>query len=990
MRSDEKASDIGRSNDISADELLLLLNQSIAEKDNAKPKRRSYTIDSSGESLEIDDDVYDIAKKELRRSEAVRTTDDSDLDIDELIEKFINEPKREREKNAVKKENVLIDNNGDEIVKEYSEADVDASHNAIGALSDNQAALTEIDADEALLAEPETEDDNSEVEKTVENALEEATVDTVDADEAESSCESGEEMESDDNSKASVHYEGNEQLKLFNDLLKNEVDAGDDSLPESDSAETANVLSDEYDDDSDVKIVGSLEELTSDTDADTAIADDFDGEPGIDKIQTAVFDIALVRELAESGELADDEELAGARTEIFTSVSDDDIINEVAELDEIAIPSEGVTSEAYSDNGDESFEVPEERVVLTPDSDDTIDRTDLNLMVALGMSDELVDTVGEEQATAIEDDIIQRHEESEQMQAEAARREFTSFDQVRDILVGYQKKYYILIARMALAVILLIGLMLFENHSMFGIDLPSYLRPSSYPVVYAMIDLQMVVLCGALVGRQIIDGIKDIIRLKPTPECLTAFMMILSVVYTLIICLFAPVGGFKLFNMPVAFAVLLALLYEFLHLRRDIFSFNVVASARKKYVINPVSAETEALERAAFDEFVPAESEIVRVVKTDFVDGFFKRVAESKVVKPSIGIAIPAVIALAVAFILLAFVKTGSAYESVSMAFMTAAFTMPLATFVIYSYPFYVASKDSYSNDSAIIGESSLTEYSTSAVISFEDKEVFPSAGVKVTSIKVYGNNRIDEIIYKLSSAFIKVGGPLADVFRQATHELGHSENVELISVDDDGFTVSVDDVQTYIGKSTYMEKNDYDPPYDHEGRRQEQEGEVGVMYIAYGGQLAAKVYVRYSIDGEFEKILSHLNRTGLCVGIKSFDPNIDDLLLSRKIRTSKYPVKVIRSKTVEDIPHSYERSDSGIVSTRSVKSLLRTVARCERVGSVIKTSLMVKILSMLIGVVIMALIYAFGDVAGVYSLYITLYQLFWAVPVLLISKFLV
>lgn len=86
---------------------------------------------------------------------------------------------------------------------------------------------------------------------------------------------------------------------------------------------------------------------------------------------------------------------------------------------------------------------------------------------------------------------------------------------------------------------------------------------------------------------------------------------------------------------------------------------------------------------------------------------------------------------------------------------------------------------------------------------------------------------------------------------------------------------------------------------------------------------------MQYTIDSEFEKILEQLYKTGMCVGIKSFDPNIDDVLLAKKVKAMKYPVKVIRSKTVEDIPHTFERCDSGIVSKRSVKDLLRTVTLC-------------------------------------------------------------
>jgi len=964
MQKDDKASVNGRSNDITADELLLLLNESIREKpEKDKKQKKDFSIKKDGASLEIDDSVYESARKEVRRTPVMMGEDDSELDVDELIEKFITEPKRQRER-----EKAEAKIKAEEEIKVQTESEV-----AVGSAVET---VSEAVAEAVVEAEVETETET----EAVAEAEAEACTEAEPVEEAKESFENGNESDLNDDAYA-------ETLALMEQLKApvNEVNVISDEETVSLEGE---VFEEAYADDDDVKIAGDadLPLFAADTASDVESSD---VDTAVMSEKTAVFDIALVKELMEQGTELEENDSVLSRTEVFTPVHEDEITDIVPvnmTEEEQTEPVEAAV-DAVADTVDESD--PE---VVTTDIqiEEAIDRTDMDLMIALGMEEELVDAVGEQQAAAISDDIIQKHEETAQMKASVAMGEFNSFEQVKDILTSYMHRYYFLIARIATAVLVLGALFVVENYTMFGISLPEFARPTSYPVVYAMIDLQLVFISCALTGKQLFDGVKGMITFKPTAECLMPFVMLLSILYTAIVCFVAPVGDFKLYNLPIALTALFALFYEFLGLKRDIFSFNVIATAKKKFVISPVSLETEVLEREAFEEFVPAESEIVRVVKTDFVDGFFRRISGTKVVKPSVGLAIPIVVILSVAFAVLNFMGSDSLYSSVTMAFMAAMFTVPAVSFVIYSYPFYKSSKDSYENHSAVIGESSLTEYSSSAVISFEDKEVFPSAGVKVTSIKVYGNNRIDEIIYKLSSAFIKVGGPLADVLKQATHELGHSEDVELLEVEDDGFAVSVDNIQTFIGKSTYMEKHDYDPPYDHEGRRQEQEGAIGVLYVAYGGQLAAKVYVRYNIDYEFEKILAHLNRTGLCVGIKSFDPNIDDVLLSKKIKTAKYPIKVIRSRNVEDIPHSVERCDSGIVSTGSVKSLLRTVALCERVGGVIKTGLIVKVLSMLIGVVVMSLIYAFGDIMSVSSLYIALYQLFWAVPVLLISKFLV
>lgn len=942
MNNDEKKAGAAPKNDITADELLVLLNKSVErsaasngasqnreKNDGRKDAAPRRTADGA---LAIDDSVYRVAEDKLHKADALTSSDDSDLDIDALMEKFINQPRRDREIAAAEA--------AAEVEAEALSADIEAADEADDLLEEVTEDTIELDAEPNATEVAEVPADETEAE--------EAPVMDIDG----------------------IMTEAPTEEEAWADEGVNIPDA-----LETEDAATAEYVAGEYIEESDAEEVFeetfTLDETANEETADNApcveaeaaevIAEEFGEEH--DPRKTAEFDISLIKKAADE-DLSEvdrlvDEAFDHSETEVFNAVSDETAEDEIPE-------------QVYGEN-----------------DDDEVDQTDLNLMLAFGMEEELKDTVGEEMAGEIEDDIIRKHEETAQMQAVADKIEFTDYAQTEEIFNGYKSKYYALIVRMAAALALLLGLFLVENFSLIGLNVPHFMKPSAYPVVYAMVDLQLIVLCGALVFEQLVVGVKNIIALKPSPESITVFAVIVSALYTLVAGFIAPVEGFGLFNLPIAFAVLAALVYEFLNLKREVLSFNVVSTKRKKFVVTPVSDATESLEREVFKDFLPADSKIVRVGKTEFVDGFFARSEGDSGFKPIIGIMIPIVIILSALFMIVAFIATGSVYKALTSAFVTTVLTLPITSFMIYSYPFYKASKDAFRVDSAIVGESSLAEYSESALISFEDKEVFPSGGVKVTSIKVYGNNRIDEIIYSLASAFVKVGGPLADVFNQATHDLGRSDDVELIEVDDDGFTVTVDDIQVYIGKSSYMEKKDYDIPFDAESKKQEQTGSVGVLYVAYGGQLTAKVYVKYTIDSEFESILAQLYKTGMCVGIKSFDPNIDDLLLAKKIKAMKYPVKVIRSKTVEDIPQATERCDSGIVSRRSVKALLKTVAACERVSRVVKTSLIVKVLAMLIGVVVMVFVSAFGDNAVISSLYIMLYHLFWMLPVFIISKFL-
>ena len=658
------------------------------------------------------------------------------------------------------------------------------------------------------------------------------------------------------------------------------------------------------------------------------------------------------------------------------------------EEDEPSLTADSAFSETLSTDGSDETEEDGNPYAEAASEIEDNDQTDLNLMLAFGMQEELKDQVGEEKAAEMADEIEQRQKKTTKEQNDSRKVEFTNRNQVGDFMGAYQSRYYLLLIRLVASVLFGVAIFLLENYAMLGITLPAFMNPAMYPVVYAMIDLQLVVFCGAMVSRELAVAFTHMKKHLISPETVTLFMLVMSVIYTFASSLIAPFGGYRLYNLPVALCAIFSLIYELFHLRREIFAFRIVASEHPKFVISKVSGATDTLERDAFREFIPEDSSIVRVIKADFVENFFAHQEDKKASNRLLRAMIPLSLLIAVCFYVLTSIKYANAYTALTMAYIAFTLVLPLTTFLVRSLPFYRASKNAFADGGAILGEEALKEYAGSSVISFEDREVFPAKGVKVTSVKVFGNNRIDEVLYYLASSFGMVGGPLSDALVQATTEIGHSDDVELVSVEDDGFVVSVDGVQTYVGRATFMERRDFDLPYDPEDQQVETTTTLGILYVAYEGQLAAKLYVQYKLDSDFVKILDQLYKTGMCIGIKSFDPCIDDTMLTKKLKSDKYPIKVIRSKTVEDIPHEVDRVDSGLVSCRSVKSLLRAITLCGKVNNVVKTSRIIKILSIVLGVFVAGFIFALNGSLSVTSLYLAIYQLIWMIPIFLIARF--
>ena len=690
-------------------------------------------------------------------------------------------------------------------------------------------------------------------------------------------------------------------------------------------------------------------------------------------------------------------EAADAEVDPSASVGDaenGDITDVTAETDnaENTAAADADSAAAASDDSDDGFDA----------LDDDIDDTDVQLMVAFGMDDELAKTVGFEKAAELSENpeyvtgMMNKIESGDAAEDEAEQpaeeiEEFTSPDQIKTILGGYKKKYRSLLIRMACAALLFILSFLYDNLPVFGAGLPTWMDSHTYPVVYTMFGLQITVIAAALAFRHVRDGALGFRDRHIGADSLLVTVLGFSAIYDIVMCLVNLHGaadGIRMFSCTGVLMALVALIGEYMDFRREVFSFNVIASKKDKYVIETLSETQATLETNAFAGFMPEDATIFRLGQTKFVDGFYARMREHCSAERATGVLIPIALAAAAVFFALDLFLGHSFNRAFSIAQFTVSIGVPCAAMVIYSMPFFSASKLAYKSGSAIIGARALEEYSTSAsAITFEDKDVFPARGVMVKSIKTYGDSPIDYIISNVASLFMKVGGPLAQVFEAATRDLEHTDDVKLTSVVSGGLEAYIQGRHVYCGNTDYFTDNGLPTPTDPEDDILRGQSSVSIMYLAIDGEVAAKLYIQYTLDRDFEVTIKQLSRLGICVGIKTFDPNITDLMLDRSISLADYPIKILRCRTIDDLAVSSEHTESGVASRRSVKSMMTAYSLCEKVLHAMKTGTMLKVLAMVFSFVIVALMILVKLSGSVSSWHAVLYQLAWMVPAVLITK---
>ncbi|MBE6626783.1 MAG: hypothetical protein E7628_06345 [Ruminococcaceae bacterium] len=693
--------------------------------------------------------------------------------------------------------------------------------------------------------------------------------------------------------------------------------------------------------------------------------------------------------------------------EIFDEAELRKIIPETA--DETAAAQE-VSDAEYAENVPEAYpedmvltmtgeeNVPSSYDTLTPEDvsgiiDDEFDPTDINLMVAFGLDSGEDDR--SDRAKEFGDKLMERQKQRGTRKFKLDRPEFVDKSQIPQIRGEYKKKTSALWIKLAICGVMCLLLLFFENiasiSSLFTGERQQFagvFDPAVYPTVYSMVSLQIMLIACLCAFDQIVHGVKYLFKGMPKPETITALLAVLGIVYSAVVSQVVespeePV----MFNFVVALAAFLTLIYAIFNNKREMMNFRVVANKRPKHIVRRLVGEESENEAQAFSE---AEDicDVMKIEKTDFIDGFFSRLGRPD---PATGTFITFLMSVSAALAALlgifAAFKGSTAGEVCAVVFASLLVLTPLSVFITFSYPFYRANRAAKEYDSAIIGETSLDEYSNASIISFDDKNVFPSYAVKVQNIRIYNNARIDRVLYYASSVFAYAGGPLQDVFEVATKDMGNSQNVQIFDTEDGFLATQVDGVNIIFGSCEALTARGLEIPASAAEDDVDLSSELEIMYMFRESKLVAKMYIKYVMDADIDLILKQFSGNGLYVCVRTFDPNINEHMIAKKLNLRRIPLKIIRYADADEVGYYEEKVDSGLVTCGSPKSLLQIISYCGKVLHTKKTNIALSTLSIMIGIAILALLLFSGSISVVSSLFVALYQLVWVIPMMISSR---
>ncbi|MBQ7932381.1 MAG: hypothetical protein IJ334_15385, partial [Clostridia bacterium] len=652
----------------------------------------------------------------------------------------------------------------------------------------------------------------------------------------------------------------------------------------------------------------------------------------------------------------------------------------------------GDEEEAFAESAEEAAEAAEETDDIPAEEADAqaeeFDPTDINLMVAFGMDKK------SDKAKQF-GDRLEEKQNTKAKKFQLDRPEYVDKTQTPQIRAEYKAKQTSLWVRLLLCGILSGILLIFENiepiTKLFtgtGKQFAGVLDPAVYPVVYIMISLQIMLLACFCAYDQILAGIKSLFRGNPKPETMTALMTLLGIVYSILMARLIEIPEEPvMFNFIVALSAFLTLIYAIYNNRREMLNFRIVANKRPKHIVRRLLDEESECESKAFADNDDV-CDVMKIEKTDFIDGFFGRLSKPD---PSTGrfmvFAMSASVAIAVLFGIFTGLTDATPAEVCMAAFGSMMILAPLSVYITFSYPFFRANLAAKEYDSAIIGEASLDEYSNASIISFDDKNVFPSYSVKVQNIKIFNNARIDRMLYYVSSVFAYSGGPLQDVFEIATKDMGNSDNVKIFGAESGFLAAEVDGVNIILGSHEALSSRGMEFPENATEDDIDLSDELEIMYMFREDKLVLKFYIKYVMDADIDLILKQFSGSGLYVCVRTFDPNIDERMIAKKLNMKRMPLKIVRYASTEEVTTYEEKVDSGLVTCGSPKSLLQVISFCGKVLHTKKTNIALSVLSVMIGAAILVLLLLSKSMGSLNSLFVAIYQLIWLIPMTISSR---
>lgn len=542
--------------------------------------------------------------------------------------------------------------------------------------------------------------------------------------------------------------------------------------------------------------------------------------------------------------------------------------------------------------------------------------------------------------------------------------------------------------RLLAATLFSLLLCVFETFSAVGIIGDSLFGIGLHRVAHGVIDFLISAAVFCLVIPEIARAVRFLFYKRVLPEIMIVVSFVVLILYTLVVILNGGLIEYPLYGFMFSILAISSILASHYRLDADFEAFKMISRPREKSVLDKKKTRTLTEENMALDGLIDEyKSRTARVFRAGFITDFFARAGKvsEKSRHTLLLLAITSGVSLVTGIV--TFFLSGMHWIPAMSAF-TFVFLLGIPTFSILSHklPYYHSQMSALVEDSAVIGETALLDFSKTDVITFEDTEIFGPDDVNLKRFMLYGDrDNMEKAMRQMCSLFSVVGGPLNFIFAGALDNRVRHSPARNPVIEEDGVSGDVGNHRISAGSEEYMMRHGIVIP---EGASRSDAGidTTKVMYAAEDGEVYAKFYIRYSLSEEFTALLPALREEGIVPLVYTRDPNVSNELL-KKLMAGNDCMRVVKKLT----PHPgedkvYNRLSAAVVTYGDKISAINLILLSKKYKKLSDRLTVSEIYAMAVGIVLAVTLSLLG-MRGIPFAIFGLWQIAWCVVLHFVSR---
>ena len=505
---------------------------------------------------------------------------------------------------------------------------------------------------------------------------------------------------------------------------------------------------------------------------------------------------------------------------------------------------------------------------------------------------------------------------------------------------------------------------------------------TSNPPNHAIANLFLLGIIALLNFNIIGKGIAGLFKLRPTGSTLASLSVLTCIAHCVYVLIVPELNG-SMYCAVAALAILFVLFGKYLYYKNVLKNFEILAFDTQKTACVNIAGGYSLKELYSDKERISACRSvdlITRFLSKSFDYNFADKTSQISILS--------CVVILIVSVLGAIFIQE----EASVFTLISAACCMitPFCYDLAYSMPFYTVSSKIRKNGSAVVSYTRAGEFAKTSTMVMSDSDLFKPENIIVHSMKINGNDRINDVIINCASLMHESGSPVAGAFMSI---LDNKKEMLLPVYNFDwipekGISGYINNMKYFIGSSQYLAdcgiklpSVDLEEKYKRAGRQ--------VVMFADSTKLLAVFSISYCRDEQIFRNLHRINLGDLNLLVLTRDCNITAELMSQLY---EMPIEHFTIASKNEFERLYHKDDAkpkhpaGIYSITGATGITYALANCRRLMGTVRASVVMRTLALAFGAVLLLLnAFTSGEIP---PLHMAMIHLLWTIPSLFISLF--